>query len=827
MRERTPLAETLRRYMKGKKYSVQRLAKGSGVDHATLERWLSGQTKKPYGWSQVAKVAATLDLNKAQANTLLRSAGHRSLEDLLSLAASEEDRALLAHWTATIPNNLPARLTNFFGREEEIYRVANLLDKARIVTLTGPGGSGKTRLALEAAEAALGDFEDGVFFVGLAPIRDPTLVIPAISQALHAGESLGKSPIEALEAHLRDKQVLLLLDNFEQVVDAAPLVVGLLTAAPRVKALVTSRTWLHVSGEHELAVQPLATRTARSTFEELKASPAVKLFADRARAMNPHFALTTENAPLVAEICDRVDGLPLAIELAAARARRFTLPKMLERFPSRLDLGSDGPRDAPLRHRSLRCMISWSYDLLRPEEQKLFRRLAVFAGGCPEDAAVQVAILKGEEAVDVSATLDSLADANLLRRTPGVGDERRFAMLETIREYARELLEESGELDAIARAHSGYYLEMAETAGAEFDGPRRTYWLDRLELEHHNFRAALRWCADHSEVVRGMRLSTGLMILWQVYQNHVEGRRWLETFTALDCDVPPDLRARALLWQGLLLMRFSNDFVAAEPLISQALAWYRESGDLSGACQTVQAQGDIALKRGEISAARDRFMESLDMAEQAGDDYLAARACMRIALCAQEDGDFAAARHPWERSLAMARAAHAQARIAVALNGLGEVARSQRDLEGAKCYYQQALELAREIDSEWGIAMSLHNLAYVASYAGQHERAIELFSESLSLHAKRQMMQGIGECLAGLAYTSASLWHMERAARLCGAAEAVLGSTGARLELLERIDYEQTLGRLRDMLPVEELGELLAEGRAMSPEQAVEFATKG
>ncbi len=720
-------------------------------------------------------------------------------------------------------HNLPTPLSSFIGRQWEIQEVRRLLGETRLLTLTGPGGCGKTRLVLQAAEAVLDDFEDGVFFVGLSPIVDPALVIPAISQVLSLREAVDEPPIEALKAYLRDRRVLLLLDNFEQVVDAAPLLVELLMVAPRVKTLVTSRTRLHVSGEHELPVPPLAPPDTGSTFEELRANPAVSLFAERARAAKPDFVLTAENVPLVAEICARLDGLPLAIELAAARTRRFMLQAIQKRFPSRLDLGSDGPCDAPWRQQTLRCTISWSHDLLRPDEQRLFRRLAVFSGACPEDAAMEVYNLSGDEALHVDG-LDSLIENNLLRQTSGVNDERRFEMLETIREYALECLESSGEQGAALSAHADYFLRLAETADPEFDGPRQTYWLDRLELEHDNFRAVLRWCKEQGEIVTGLRLSTSLMSLWQLRDHQVEGRRWLETFMTDDCEVPPGLRAKALVWQGLLLLRYSGEFTGAEPLFDRALALYREIDDLSKACETLQAQGDLALKQGDVPTALDRFTQSLDVAQQAGDNYLAARAYMKMASGAQEDEDYDTAQHYWEGALETAREAGHEVSIALALTGLGEVARYKRDLERAQCYYQQSLELGQRIDSEWCIAMSLHNLGYIACYRVDHERAIGLFSKSLSLHEKRQTKKGIAECLAGLAYTATSQRQVERSARLCGAAEALLGSIGTRLDPLERAEYEQTLGILRSKLTDERFEALVAEGGAMSLEQAIEYA---
>ncbi len=827
MSDLAPLADVLGRYMRARGLTFEDLAKESGLPRNTVYRWLKGEVRKPQTWQPLATVAATLGLSKSQTNTLLQAAQHLSVEELLDRVRGDEDRELLSQWAVTAPNNLPCQMTSFVGREEEIVNVGRRLSLSRLVTLTGPGGCGKTRLAIEAAEAALGEFEDGVYFVGLASIRDPALVIPVISQVLDAGESVGKSSIEALKAHLRDKRVLLLLDNFEQVLDAAPLIVELLTAAPRVKVLVTSRTWLHVSGEHELPIQPLPTPNPRSAFGELRANPAVTLFTDRARAVSSDFAVTRENAPLIAEICALLDGLPLAIELAAARTRRFTLSKMLERFPSRLDLGSDGPRDADQRHRSLRCMISWSYDLLCPDEQKLFRRLAVFVGGCPEDAVMDVSNLSGNAGLDVPAGLDSLIENNLLRQTSGIEGERRFEMLETIQEYARELLEESGELESSLRAHADFYLELLETREPEFYGPRQTYWLDRLELEINNFRAALRWCQERGEVARGLRMSTALLALWEQRSHHGEGGRWLAYFADADQEVPQGLRAKALLWHGLLLLRHTSDATAADLLFARAYALFCDIGEASMACETLQAQGDLAVKQGNVSGAQALFAESLDLARQAGDNQLTARAYLKLAKCAEGVGDYETAQCRWELSLQAARDGGHRAWVAQALLGLGETARHRQDLDMAQDYYRQALDLGQQAGIEWIQAMSLHNLGHVACYRGDYDEAIGAFRESLSLHVKREFKKGIGECLAGLAAAAALQGETERAARLCGSADALLASIAERLDPADRADYERTLRTARSRLAGESFDALFAEGRGMSLEQGLEYASEG
>src|SRR5215207_6071760 len=406
-------------------------------------------------------------------------------------------------------NNLPTQPTPLIGRERELEEVLSMLRSThvRLLIFTGPGGTGKTRLGLQAAAELTDEFEDGVFFVALAAIRDPALVAPTITRTLGLTESSNQPPEEILKGYLRDRQTLLVLDNFEQILASAALLDALLSAAPGLKVLATSRTALRLYGEHEFAVPPLSLPDTGSLppVEHLTRYEAVRLFLDRARAIRPDFSLTEENAPAVIEICSRLDGLPLAIELAAARIKLLPPQAMLSRLGNRLKLLTGGARNLPERQRTLRNAIAWSHEMLDEGEKTLFARLAVFSGGSTLEAIEAVCDAEGDLPVDALDGVSSLLDKSLLRQEEGLEGEPRFAMLETIREYAREELEESGDAEEVKRAHAEYFLALAEEADPELKGPGQLEWLQRLETEHDNMRAAFTWALRQEEVELGLQ----------------------------------------------------------------------------------------------------------------------------------------------------------------------------------------------------------------------------------------------------------------------------------------------------------------------------------
>src|SRR5215204_5645368 len=496
---------------------------------------------------QVLLSLATQELVRDQLPTgaWLRDLGERRLKDLsrperiFQLAAPDLPPEFPPLRTLeSSPNNLPLQHTPLIGREREVEEVCARLRSpgVRILTLTGPGGAGKTRVGLQAAAELLMEFEDGIFFVALAAIADPALVASTIARTLGLTESSTQPPEQLLKGYLHDRQTLLVLDNFEQVLESAPLLDELLSAAPNLKILATSRTPLRLYGEHEFPVPPLSLPDPGSLppVEHLTRYGAVRLFVERARAVKPDFSLTEENAPAVVEICARLDGLPLAIELAAARTKLLPPRAMLDRLGDRLKLLTGGARNLPQRQRTLRSAIEWSYELLDAGEMTLFSRLAVFSGGCTLEAMEAICDAESELPMDILEGTSSLMDKSLLRQEEGAEGEPRFVMLETIHEYGRERLNKSGEAEEIRRLHAEYFLALAELGESKLRGPEEAKWLECLEIEHDNMRDALSRALDAEEAELALRLAGALWRFWWMRGYYDEGRRWLEAALAKD-----------------------------------------------------------------------------------------------------------------------------------------------------------------------------------------------------------------------------------------------------------------------------------------------------
>lgn len=726
------------------------------------------------------------------------------------------------------PNNLPLQPTPLVGREREVAAVCELLLRTdmRLVSLTGPGGTGKTRLSVQVAAELLDHFEDGAFFVALAPITDAAVVPSTIAQTLAISEQGGRHPVDTLKDSLRDKQMLLVLDNFEQVIDAAPVVADLLAAAPGVRALISSRAALRVYGEREYPVPPLALPDLHSlpSLDRLSQYEAVRLFIERAQDAKPDFTVTNENAPAVAEICHRLDGLPLAIELAAARVRLLPPTALLARLSSRLKLLTSGARNLPLRQQTLRGAIDWSYDLLDHSEKILFRRLGVFVGGCTIEAAEAVCDADGDLAVDVLDGIDSLVGKSLVRQIETEGGEARFVMLQTIWEYVSERLDASGEADAISGHHSRFYCDLAEEAAPQLRGRQQLEWLERLEAEHDNLRAALRRAMERDDTETALRLSVALAWFWRLQGYASEGCAWLEGAVTLpDAPQHVELLAHALSGLGTLTMLHGR-LPAARSYLERSKDLFQASGDTSGLAFVLRTLGLIGQFQGDRSGAQLLLQESLTLFRAAGDTWGIAQTLLILGMGALRQADYATAHAHLEESLARFRQVGDTWFTAVVLNNLGDLARMEGDNARAAALYSESLVLFRKTGSKREIAASLHNLAYVAHHEGEDNRAAQLFAEGLTQHRELGNREGMTECLAGFATLAAARGQLEAAARLFGAVEALREAIGALAWPGGTAEYERNASLVRSQLDTETYVAARAEGQAMTLELAVAYA---
>ena len=689
------------------------------------------------------------------------------------------------------PNNLPAQLTPLIGRENEIDAVAQSLRRndVRLMTLTGPGGVGKTRMVLAVAAALLEEFANGVFFVSLAPVHDPNLVLSTIARTLGAKET-GKNTLwQSLLDHLREKQVLLLLDNFEQVITAAPQVTDLLVACPRLKILVTSREVLHLRGEYEFPVPSLTLPDPRHTvsLEALSQYEAVELFIQRALAVRSDFAVTDENAPAVAEICFRLDGLPLAIELAAARVKLFSPQAMLQRLGERFKLLQGGARDLPVRQQTLRATLDWSYDLLNADEQMLFRRLGVFVGGCTFGAIEAVCDVE-EDALsplklDVLEGLASLIDKSLLLQREGEEDDPYYSMLETLREYAHRRLNESGELAILRQYHLRYYLELAEQAESELRGPDQISWGKRLDIAHDNLRLALRWAEESRQVKMALRLSGALWRFWWVRGHLTEGRRWLEVALAASDKEDTVLREKALTGAGTLA-RDQADYAEANAFYEENLAIQRAIGDQVGIARALNNLGTVAIYQEAYKHAIAFFEESLALRRESSDRIGTAGTLNNLGLCLFYEGDYAR----------------------------------------AEALFEEGLKLYREVGDYWGTALALSNQALIAFKTENFKQSQALFEESLHLFRDTGDKEGVATVLSGLAWIAGRRNNFQRATCLSGASVAILESMGTAMHDLDRKEYEHTVRQAQLSLGKDKFAAAWDRGQAMSLDEVIKYA---
>src|SRR6266700_1685670 len=761
-------------------------------------------------------------------------------------------------------HNLPVQPTPLIGREREVAAVQQLLlrEDVRLLTLTGPGGSGKTRLGLHAAAELSYHFTDGIYFVNLAPISDAELVAPTVAQTLGVKESPTRSMVEQLQAFLQEKRLLLVLDNFEQVVSAAPRLSDLLARCPDLKLLVTSRTVLHLAAEHEFAVPPLSLPDLNHLPDLVTLSQyeAVALFIARAQALKPEFQVSHANAPAVAEICARLDGLPLAIELAAARIKLLPPPALLARLGQRLAVLTSGGRDAPARQQTLRKTIEWSYQLLDAEEQRLFRRLSVFVGGCTLQAieAVYAALDTQPPAVPVLDGAASLLDKSLLRQTESEAEEPRLVILETIREYGREALEASGEAEVTHQAHATYSLALAEEAERAWNGPQQAGWLARLEQEHDNLRAAMNWLLERGEAERALRLGTALWWFWYTHEHRHEG--WNELSRALERSegVAMPLRARAL-WAAGSLAGSLGHVERGAVLCQESLALFREIGDTQGMGDATFHLAHVAFARWDLAAARSLFEESLVFLREAGDKTLTAWALNALALVILYQGEYARV-HPLAEQavetfrelgdttgvaislMTLARVAFCQGDLvraqALAAEGLarasetgitsaealalalqGEIALAQGEMATARLLIEQSHTLWQEVAHQGMLASTRALLGKVLAAQGDHTAARTMYEESL---LRGLAVVDIAPTLEGLAVVAMAQGETTWAVRLLAAAAALRDSLGTPLPPVYGADHERSVAAAQAQLGEQAFAVVWAEGRGMTWEQALE-----
>ncbi len=805
----------------------EELASKAGLTAKAVSALERGERKRPYPHT-VRSLAEALSLSDEERAFLLAAVPRAALPNRSSAEASpaeatsatsgaiheKEHRPSTA--AATVSGASAAAHTPLVGRERELLEIEEFLrrrsrrEAVRLLTLTGTGGVGKSRLALEAARRLAASrhdddddeeeqslFTDGVAFVGLAPLSDASLVIATIAQSLGLREIEGRSAREALHSYLKEKRFLLVLDNLEHLLEVVPEVVALIEASPYLTVLATSRAPLRVRGEQEYPVGPLGVPDPQKApvVEEVSSAAAVELFVERARSASPSFELTEANAAAVAAICWRLDGLPLALELAAARARFLGPTALLSRLDRAIEAGGGAARDLPERQRTMRATLDWSYDLLHVPERELFRRLSVFVGGWTLEAAEALGEggeveAEGAEGViraqEVLSLLGNLVEQSLVVAEAEADGSVRYGMLEPVRQYALEKLEHSGQAQEVRRRHAAFFLALVEEAGKALAGPDQGEWFDRLETEHDNLRAALLWSLEGDEPHIGLRLAAVLWRMWNARGYMQEGRGWLEKALSGTEDRPSPERATAL----------------------------------NGA-------GALAYQQGDINSARGLFENSIEMGRALEDKLIVSKAMGNLASFMLGVNEFKQAKALFEQCLVMDRELGDRSRIAYSLGGLADVFYSLGDIDKGIEYYEQSLALHRELGDRRSIGITLNNLGELAQLQGDLEKAEDLYKQSMAVVREIDDRWLTVHVLMTMGSLAAIQNRQERAVRLLAAVDALRRKIEFEFQAHTLADYEQAVQRAREALAAERFEAAWQRGSTMSLEEAVRYAMGG